>query len=126
MTVTIVGVVYSKSQSLRRKVIKSDTSDTDIRLHKNYCLAGEGWLEIPIDIYNSFRLPQEVDEWVTQALGSSPLSDICAVIDADNNIVAVLCGDPVTDSHPHGVLIQEDEAAVGSTYDFESAQVVKP
>lgn len=124
MPVTKVGIVYSKSQNRIRRVILSDFDDGHIDRHKNYLLQGEGWLEIPLNTYNALT-KDSIDDHIETLLGGKASSHTCAVIDANNTIIACVCADPVIDDHPDGVIIQEDGAEVGAVYDFENAQVVQ-
>lgn len=134
MTVTKVGVVYSIAQCIFREVIVLDhagADDSEFEIHKSNMKDGEGWLDIPLETFNSFD-PNQGDTgntlqvYIASILGN-PSDDKCAVIAGDTDLIlAVVAADPRIDSHPDGWLIQDDIASAGWTYDFENAVAVPP
>lgn len=125
MTVTKVGVIYSKAQNRRRSIIKSDIADEHIDIHKNHLLQGERWLEIPLKLYEDFTNPAQIDVYIENVLGAQASSHKCAIINANDIIVGCVCGDPIIDDVPDGVLIQDDDLEVGMTYDFENGKAIQ-
>ena len=121
MALTKVGIIYSLAQLVRRELIKC-ADDSGYKAHIDRLLPGEGWFEIPIDVYNSFGNPHAIDDYLEASVGAA-LSDRCAVINGDN-IVAVCCADPAIDRHPDGWIIQDDTAQAGWTYDFVNAVAI--
>ncbi len=112
MPVTKVGCIYSIAQNLRREIIKSDIDDSHIDAHKARMLPGEGWLDIPIDIYNSFgnnpedhAIGNTVDAHIASVLGN-PKNDVCAIVAPDGSIAGYCNADPAIDTHPAGILKQ--------------------
>lgn len=110
MPVTKVGVVYSSAQLVRRRIIKSDSDDADIDIHKATMLPGEAWLEIPLNVYNKFgNTPKDhvtgntLDVHIASILGN-PKNDVCVIVSPDGNIVGYCHADPSIDSHPAGTL----------------------
>ena len=124
MALTKVGVKYSSSQKVRRELIVAST-DALVDVHKSTILPGEAWLDIPIETFNAFTTPQEVDTYLQGILGN-PTSDYCLIIDGTNTIVSIVRADPIIDDHPDGVIIQDTYAQVGWNYDFENAVVLNP
>ena len=121
---TKVGIIYSLAQLQRRELIISDVDDANIDLHKGRMLAGEGWIDCPISIYNSFTDANGLDAWLATVLGEKT-SHRCAVIDGETGIVqAVVGADPIIDQHPDGIIIQDDTAQAGWTYDFVNAAAI--
>ena len=124
MALTKVGVVYSKSQYVVRRVIYSDSSDEEVDIHQECLLNGEGWIDIPINVYHSFKSPIEIQSYIASALLSIPTSDNCAVVDGSNMIIACVRADPIIDDHPDGILICDGPATAGDSYDFENAVII--
>jgi hypothetical protein len=125
MPITKVGIIYSKSQNLRRKVIIPEVDDSEVDIHKNYLLPGEAWMEIPMDVYTQYDHPTDVDAFVSIQLNSAePMNDWCLVVDANSIILACIPADPIIDDHPLGHIICDAPAMVGDMYNFETASVV--
>jgi|ERR1035437_6394029 hypothetical protein len=122
MELTNVGIIYSKAQKVRREVIVGG-DDPTYRVHKDRLLPGEGWLDCPVEVYQSFTDPNAIDAFLALAIGEAT-SDSCVVIDNTDKILAVCCADPVIDDHPLGVIIQDDPAQVGDSYDFVNQTVI--
>lgn len=122
--VTIVGVVYSPNQLTPRRVIVSSHSDGHVMAHQNILIAGEQFITIPLDTFNQFTEPTHLDNHLESVLGVAS-SDVCAVVDCDDNIVVAIKADPRIDDHPAGHIIQDDEAVAGLKYDFVNAEVIK-
>lgn len=122
---TKVGVIYSQAQLVLRELIICGDDD-GYAVHQARMLPNEGWLEIPIDLYNSFDMEggryniNSVDVYIASVLGE-PLSDRCAVVAGDTDIVlSVICADPYIDDHPAGIIVQDDVAVNGEVYDFSA------
>ncbi len=88
----MIGVVYSKSQRIRRRLI---ISDKNIDLHK-IIHPNEGWLDIPEDVYESGGLNSYIEKQI-----GPPLSDDCCVISA-KGIELFIKADPTIDVHELG------------------------
>lgn len=118
MALTKVGVVYSKTQKVVRRIIMNDTDDSYIDTHKNYInLGGEGWLDIPLDVFNQLISTGTFDSYLENIIGKAT-SDICAVIDGNDMAVLKIHADPIIDEHPDGVLIQDENAVMGEIYNL--------
>lgn len=115
MTVTSVVIVYSKKQKVRRRVIKLDHAGAHhghFKPHKDLLHKGEGWLEIPIQLYESFK-NDELDEHLVGVLGALE-SDRCVVVcPVDKTVKHVVRADPDIDFHPAGKILHHKTAKVG-------------
>ncbi len=129
MALTKVCVIYSRDQLVRRELIVCG-DDADYDVHWRRMQSGEGWLNIPIEVYNNCSMEtgrwgwDSIDTYIAAILGN-PKSDICAIVNGEE-IVAVCAADPRIDQHPEGWIIQDDRALTGLVYDFENATVVLP
>ncbi len=117
MTVTKAVVIYSKAQKVRRRVIKLDhegAHDGHFDPHKEILHLNEGWLEIPIELYESFDPNKnELDNYVASQIGE-PSSDRCVVVCPMEGIVKhILKADPDIDFHPDGKIIFHETAIKG-------------
>jgi hypothetical protein len=129
--VTKVGIVYSKSQQVVRRIVKLHVGLVDgepNRLlpaheideeqgfdhHKTVMHPNEGWAEIPIPVYDAFT-----DHWhVHDHLGLTgvpSVTDRCAVVNRHGLVVAVGCYDPFIDTHPEGEIVPHATAMPGGT-----------
>jgi hypothetical protein len=124
-TVTIVGVVYSPNQNRVRRVVVSDEHDLHILIHRNMMTHGEQFMVIPKETFDSFTHPNHLHDHVAAVLGSPATSHTCAVVAADDTIVAAVHADPAIDDHPDGHIIQDDDAVAGLKYDLVNAKVIK-
>lgn len=102
--------------------------DSNYESWKNTLAGGEGWMEIPVDLYNSFDSDDingnTLDIYIASILGE-PKSDSCAVVDGlTGEVIIVLAADPKIDERPDGWLIQDSACKPGDIYDFETASVV--
>lgn len=122
---TIVGIVYSPNQLRRRRVVVSDDADEHVMAHALSMQPGEKFLTIDRDTYAVFNHPDQLDDHIATLLGGPKLDHTCAVVAGDNSIVAVVGADPRIDDHPLGVLIQDEAAETGLTYDLDNAQVAE-
>lgn len=116
MTVTKIGVVYSKKQKVRRRLIKLDhdnAHDDEFNEHKEYLHKNEAWLDISLELYNSFTNDKQLDEYIASQIGE-PKSDRCVVVcKKTKNVLHVIHGDPTIDKHPSGKIIAHKEATIG-------------
>lgn len=122
--VTIIGVVYSSNQLTPRRVIVSTDGDNHVMAHQNSLMSGEKFLTIPFETFNKFTHPDHLKDHLSGILGPAT-SDVCAVIDHQDNIVAVVKADPRIDDHLMGHIIQDDDAVSGLKYDLANAKVLK-
>ena len=117
---TKVGIIYSLAQLQRRRLIISDVDDSHLDLHRTGMASGEGWIDCPLSIYNSFSDANGLDAWLATMIGDKT-SHRCTVVAGDTNVVQCIIGaDPIIDSHPAGIVIQDDVSMVGDIYDFEA------
>lgn len=123
--VTIIGVVYSPNQNRVRRVIVSDEHDLHVLIHRNMMTHGEQFMTIPKETFDGFTHPDHLHAHVATVLGQPATSHTCAVVDANDMIVASVHADPAIDDHPDGHIIQEDEAVTGLKYDLANARVIK-
>lgn len=122
----MIAVVYSKAQRVRRRLIKLDHPNAkleDFNPHKNLLHEGEGWLEIPTQIYGTFKDAYELDAYIAEQIGES-LSDRCAVISDAGNVLHIIRADPAIDFHPDGDLVAHDK--VEKDWKFTNEQWVIP
>lgn len=123
MALQTVGVIYSLNQLVRRQTIVPSMDDSELQPFKDMLPDGCGWLDVHISFFYALSV-EEFDEFIATQIGNAH-SDRCAVIYGED-VVAVIKADPSVDEHPEGILIQDDTAEVGDTYDFENGVPVKP
>lgn len=117
-TATKILIVYSKSQNARRRLIKCDHDDHYV--HHQNIHPNEGWMEIPLETYNSFGCAPEdiefgntLDVHIARMLGN-PKNDRCAIVcDKTGVCLHIVRADPEIDLHPDGEIIAHETLAVG-------------
>lgn len=109
----MIGVVYSKRQKIRRRLIICD--DGQMKCHMQNLHAGEGWLQIPDEIYKEFKTENDIDEYVAAKIGQRS-SDRCVLVCPEGNVLSNLCADPEIDTHPNGRIFEHSRAETGWKY----------
>lgn len=105
---TNILVIYSKKQKVRRRLIKCDQLDHHKNIHP-----GEGWLEIPIEVYDGFKSPNELDDYIALQIGQKQ-SDRCAIVCHKEGVcLHIIHADPEIDFHPDGKIIAHEKIALG-------------
>ena len=124
---TKVGIVYSLAQCARQKLVISDIDDSHVDLHKSNMVSGEGWLDCPLSIYNTFKTPHDLEAWVATMIGQR-FPSRCVVVAGDTGVIVRTHAnaDPVFNDDSDGILIQDDDGHSGWTYDFINAVAVDP
>lgn len=137
MPSTKVGIVYSKSQGIIRRTIdarqrtiphpdrpgeslriwdKEFARDTHLLPHWAGMARGEAWEEIPVEVYDTFRVPLDAHRYLGLK-GIPAITDRYCVVSPDGYVKAVVCADPSCgDTHPDGRLIHDLKAVVGWRY----------
>lgn len=106
---TQIGILYSIEQRLRREII---IPDDDRQLMNVVVRPGEKLIFQSTEDYAK-RGP---DAAVLDDSGGEPLSDRCAVIDADTKVVGHVLADPAIDALPGVALVQSDISIEGDSY----------
>lgn len=116
MTITKIAVVYSKKQKVRRRVIvinHEGGEDAHYDAHKLDLHPGEGWLEIPLDIYRSFQSPHELNDYIALQIGERQSDRCCVVCPIEGTVKHLIHADPEIDFHPAGKIVQHHTAQIG-------------
>jgi hypothetical protein len=109
MAVTKIGILYSASQRKRRAtLVPDDDSQLSLMQRRN----GEVYIEQSVEDYRNFG----PDHAVTVHAGGPPLSDRCAVVDSQENVVAVVGADPAIDEISGHTIVQHFDPHVGDRF----------
>lgn len=101
--VATVAIVYSKAQKVCRRVIRLDHANAKIdhfKPHKDILHKGEGWLEIPIEIYETLDA-EGLGAYIANEIGD-PADDRCCIVCPITGILGFVKADPAIDDHPLG------------------------
>lgn len=108
---TYILVIYSKNQKVRRRLVKCE-HESHYSSHKNIH-PGENFLEIPVEIYDGFKSPNELDDYIASQIGQKQ-SDRCAVLCHKEGVcLHIINADPEIDFHPDGKIIAHEKIALG-------------
>lgn len=110
MAQTKVVIIYSPNQNVRRTVIIPD-DDSQIPIHTANIVKGEAVLVGSLSDYQTIG----PDAMLVAHTGQQASNDRCAVVGNLGNIIAVVRGDPLIDTHPLGTLIAHSTAITGGT-----------
>lgn len=128
MSAENVLVIYSAAQKVRRRTVVMDGENEDDNMYGSHIASmgpGEEHLFISLEIYQTFESGEQFDAYLTTLIGD-PVSDYCAVVTGDGEIIDTVHADPRIDGREDGWLIQDDDALAGGTFDFETATAFPP
>lgn len=124
MAVTKVGIIYSVSQSKRRRII-IPTDDAEFAMARgplSPTSAGERLLIVPLTTATAAGF--DPDQYLATQLGQAAQSDRCCVIDPTislsgdhGNVVAAIHADPAVDTIPNFTIVQSDFGQSGDRWD---------
>jgi hypothetical protein len=132
--VSNVGIVYSKSQEVVRRVINLHIGIVDgepnrllpeheievineeqaFLRHQQAMHPNEGWATIPRAVYETFSHARHIHDHLGLK-GIPAVTDRCAVVNRYGLVVAVGCYDPFIDLHPAGEIVPHATVEVGGT-----------
>lgn len=105
-----IGIVYSKNQSVIRRVIKLDHAGACAahhEPHKKNLHVMEGWLEIPQEIYDTLDAAG-LEAHVAKIIGEKK-DDRCKVIcPITGDCKHIIHADPDIDFHPDGKIVRHE------------------
>jgi len=94
------GIVYATKSKMLRSIIVPDDDAT--LTNGNHPLApGESMLVVSDDGNHSI---ETCEAHIERTTGMKPARHVCAVVDADNKVVSVICADPEVDTLPGATL----------------------
>lgn len=127
LSATKICIVYSKRQKVRRRLIKC-AHDAHFQHHKNLH-PNEGWLEIPIKVYEGFKhtiesfSDEKLKAHIAGIIGP-PENDRCVVVCPQGTVKHIVCADPTIDFHPDGQIILHEKAR--HDWKFNKGQWIEP
>jgi len=116
-----IGVIYGEQSGIVRRIILPDNGVQELQQHVG---PGEALLVlpdgVPADLYSATAA-------VAEATGKTIPLARCAVVDARDNVVALICADPLLDMLDGHDLVTcpHDYIAVGDKYDRAQASFIK-